>query len=257
MPSSPKLSLVLTINNRTPEVCAKVAASFRLPGNMPDEVVVVLDRPTTAVADGARAAYSDFPNAKFVEIAGEPHWRGPAKAWNTGFRIATGDLLYVISSEVVQDAGNVDKARDLCRVLDTVAFGACHNSVPTNLVVGAEPGVLVSSAMPRPLGFIACMPARTVTAIRGFDEAFMAGFWYDDDDFFLRMWNRGLDFLFTDAIHGVHLDHDRPGLATPEGQAGIHRNAATMLNKHGTTSPWTTLPRIQSFGKDSLRWMHV
>ena len=40
-------SLVLTINNRTPEVSKAVADSFRLPGNEVDEVVVVLDRPTS------------------------------------------------------------------------------------------------------------------------------------------------------------------------------------------------------------------
>ena len=110
-----------------------------------------------------------------------------AKAWNAGIKAATGDLLYCISSETVQDQGNIEKARAICEDGQTVVFGACHNSEKTNLVVGAEPGLLVSSKMTRPLGFIVCMPAWAVKKIEGYDEGFMGGFWYDDDDFFLLL----------------------------------------------------------------------
>lgn len=251
------LSLILTVNNRTPEVSKQVADSLMLPGNLPDQLVVVLDRPTDEVGTGAVKAYSRLETeVLFTELGGEPGWKGPAHAWNTGFDRAHGDLLYCISSEVVQDAGNVRKAKLACSSGDVVVFGACHNSEPENLVVGAEPGLLVSSRMPRPLGFIVCMPAAKVKEIGGFDEDFMGGFWYDDDDFFLRMWRTGVDFLFDDGIHGVHLDHKRPILDTPEGQAGIQRNAALMMAKHGTHHPWPGLPRNQHLTATTLRWSH-
>jgi hypothetical protein len=258
-----KLSLILTINNRMPEVSRQVANSFLLPGNEVDEAVIVLDRPTPEARAGATEAYQGLPGTlRFVEVEGPPGWRGPARAWNAGFKAATGDLFYCISSEVVQDAGNVDKARALCADGKTVAFGACHNSTPVNLVVGAEPGLLVSSKMPRPLGFIVCMPAKNVCDIAGFDEAFMGtpdapNYWYDDDDFMLRLWRSGLNFVFDDAIHGTHLHHERPDLATPEGQAGIQRNAAYMLKKHGTMMPWTNLPRMTSYAPGRLTWSHL
>lgn len=252
------LSIILTINNRSPEVSKRVSDSLRLPGNQPDELIVVLDRATKDAHEGAMV-YSDVLDGfsvRYVGIDGDPGWRGPATAWNHGFAAATSDLYYCISSEVVQDEGNVDKARELCDQGQTVAFGACHNSEPVNLVVGAEPGLLVSSLMPRPLGFICCMPADKVMEIKGFDEEFMKGFWYDDDDFFLRMWRSGVDFLFDDSIHGTHIHHERPDLQTQVGKKGIQTNADYMLSKHGTLTPWNNLLRVEHRTPGKLWWSH-
>lgn len=255
-----KLSLILTVNNRTPEVSKAVADSLRLEGNQPDELIVVLDRPTEEAEKGAFEAYRGIvkpENLEFVIIDGPQGWKGPAKAWNAGFNAATGDYFYLISSEVVQDAGNLAKAREYCSNHPNIAlFGACHNSEKTQEVTGFPRGLLASAKYPRPLGFITCLPAKSVKSINGFDEAFMGGFWYDDDDFFLRLWNTGLDFTFLDDIHGVHQHHDRPTLETPEGREGILRNQSLMYTRHGTTIPWTFLPRITSQTRNSTTWMH-
>lgn len=265
------VSIILTVNNRPPEVSRAVAASLALPGNEANEYIIVLDRATPEAKEGAYDAYNThLPIAPitFVGLYGESGWKCPAAAWNAGFQAATSDLLYCISSEVVQEEGNVQKAVNLIMgnqkslseeaiyIPKTAVFGACHNSKPTNLVVGAEPGLLASSKMPRPLGFIVCMPRLAVEKIGGFDEEFMKGFWYDDDDFFLRLWQSGVNFLFDDSIHGIHLNHDRPGLETAEGQAGIARNRATMLKKHGNVHPWPTLPKIVSQREGLTRWEH-
>lgn len=258
MSNSPSVSVILTINNRPPEVSGVVADSLKLKGNDCDELIVVLDRPTPEAKGGAVVAYTDLDcSVKFIEIDGEQGWLGPARAWNQGFHAASSDLLYLISSEVVQEAGNIAKAKFLARDGDVAVFGACHNSEARNLVVGAEPGLLVSSKMPRPLGFICCLPRSRVLSIGGFDEEFMGGFWYDDDDLFLRLWRSGLDFLFDDSIHGIHLDHDRPDLETAKGQAGIKRNAELMLKKHGTVHPWWDLEKLEERIEGKLRWMHV
>ncbi len=253
-----KTSVILTINNRTPEVSQQVADSFRLEGNQPDEIIVVLDRPTQGAQKGAQIHYP--PDTNFVHISGEPGWLGPAKAWNAGFKAATGDLLYCISSEVVQEAFNLQKARELAESHpNTAIFGACHNSKPSNLVVGAEsdPGVLVSTRMVRPLGFIVAMPAAKVREINGFDETFMDGFWFDDDDFFYRLWTAGMDFLFTDDIHGTHLDHARPDLETPEGHRKIAINRERMIKKHGRAHVWNDVPHITGYGHNQVSWIHL
>lgn len=282
------LSLVLTVHDRPAEVSRQVAESLRLPGNMPDELILVLDRPTKEAKAGALLAYmdTDFP-VRTITIPGEPGWLCPARAWNHGFRACSSDLIYAISSEVVQDAGNLDKARKLMqeqcyhgqfedpptaidvqcsqcggseikkRPKKIALFGACHNSTPENLVVGAEPGLLVSAKMTRPLGFIACMPTANVKQIFGFDEKFMGGYWYDDDDFFFRLWKTGLNFVWDDSIHGIHLDHKRPVLETQEGRAGIQRNEALMQQKHGTTNVWITLPKSVWYGERRTQWFHI
>ena len=88
------------------------------------------------------------------------------------------------------------------------------------------------------------------------DPEFADGFCYDDDDFFYRLWQTGLDFIFTDEISGVHLHHERPGLKTLAGQAGIQRNAAYMLKKHGTTHVWPNLPRLTIGRPGETHWLH-
>lgn len=252
------ISLVLTVHNRHPEVSKQVADSFLLAGNRVDEVVCVLDRPTEEVRTGAYAAWGGTPfKTRFIEIEGPPGWICPAKAWNRGYRAAMGDLLYCISSEVVQDAGNVELAKELAAGGNTVIFGACHNSVQTQLVVGAEPGLLASSKMPRPLGFIACLPRAAVLAIGGADEAFQDGLWFEDDDFYLRLWQSGLDFVWDDRIHGTHLDHERPDLMTDEGRDKVNINAALMLRKHGTRYPWPQLPKVVESSPGRLAWRHL
>jgi len=256
------VSLILTVNNRSPEVSKAVADSLKLPGNEVDEIIVVLDRPTEEAKLGS-STYLELmvpeggPTVRYVDIDGDPGWKGPAKAWNAGIKAAKGELLYCFSSEVVQDEGNVEKAVKLCANMQTVLFGACDNSTPVNLVVGAPPGLLVSSKMPRPLGFIVAMPSWAVKLIGGYDEEFTKrGFWYDDDDFFFRLWRTGVDFMFDDSVHGIHLDHARPGLETPEGQAGIKKNEAYMMEKHGVLRPLADVLRTQEFSEGRVVWRH-
>ena len=261
-----KTSVILTINNRSPEVSQQVADSFKLEGNTPDEFIIVLDRPAPKAREGVIEAYTatfgvEFMTSediKFVDIKGDAGWLGPARAWNAGFKTATGDLLYCISSEVVQEAFNLKKAEDLAESHPhTAIFGSCHNSQPENLVVGAEPGLMVSTKMTRPLGFIVAMPAFLVKAVDGFDEEFMKGFWFDDDDFFLRLWNAGTNFLFTDDIHGTHLHHERPDLSTPEGQKKIAHNRALMIKKHGRAHVWNDIHKITGYGHHQVSWIHL
>jgi GT2 family glycosyltransferase len=254
----PPISMILTVHDRPAEVSRQVAESLKLEGNDAEELILVLDRPTNEARASALDAYSSVPMpVRSIEISGEPGWKCPAAAWNTGFQAANNPLLYCISSEVVQDAGNVRKARALCGDLDRAVFGSCDNSIKAQLVTGAPPGVLVNSSMARPLGFIVAMPAENVDEIGGFDEEFMKGLWYDDDDFFLRLWRSGLDFQFNDSIHGIHLDHDRPVLNSPEGQAAVKINQAHMLNKHGSVYPWIDLIRIEKRTEGDLIWGHV
>lgn len=273
-----KLSAILTINNRSPEVCQQVADSLMAPGNLPDELIIVLDRCTPDVRDGAHTAYDRLScPIRWITIPGEPGWRSPVKAWNLGFLAATGDILYCFSSETVQAEGNLARAKTLLAGTPETAYdpdaeeefhyegGAAHiclhGSVscscgPTGTEVNwndSAPGNLFcDAAHPRPLGFIWSAPAWAVKQINGYDEEFSKGFWYDDNDFFFRLWNTGLDFLFTDSISGTHLHHERHSLS----QQGIATNQTYMLSKHGTLNPLqnSLITEIKQPGKTT--WRH-
>jgi len=255
-----KVSACITINKRSIADLAVVFESMRKQEH--DEFIIVLDRPEPGINDYARSYWKDDSRTRFIDIIGEPGWKSPVTAWNKGFEAVTGDVVYCFSSETIQAPGNVARAKALLVGMDRAIQGkAVCSCGPEGQEVnwgGSAPGnLLCDAAHPRPLGFIWAAPMDRVRSIGGYDPFFAGGLWYDDADFFLRLWKTGLNFLFADSIHGIHLHHDRPGLATPEGQAGIQRNAALMQQKHGTVHPWNSLPRITTYGNGWTEWKHV
>jgi hypothetical protein len=264
------LSVVLTIHFRPVPVLEQVFESLRHQAH--DELVIVLDRAPLEMFDYASEFWRGDSRVKFVTLGDGPDgWRSPVKAWNAGFAAVTGDVVYCLSSETVQAEGNVERAREIMTwgksplegghvpVLHGRAECSCG---PTGQEVnwnGTAPGNLLGDAAhPRPLGFIWAAPMSAVRQIGGYDEAFDAGFWFDDADFFLRLWRTGLDFVFDDSISGVHLHHERPVLATPEGQEGIRKNTEYMLWKHGILHPWgDNLPRMEERKPGRTTWRHL
>lgn len=236
-----KITACITINERDISVLDTMFGSMK--EQVHDEFIIVLDRSPKQLADYVKRWWKDDPRTKFVEVAGTPGWRSPVKAWNRGYEAVTGDMLYCFSSEVVQAEGNLANARKLLEAAPRqVLFGRCECScgkygqeVNWN---GTAPGNLLCSAEhPRPLGFIWAGPMASVRAIGGWDEEFDRGLWYDETDFFLRLWRQGLDFVFDDSVHGVHLHHPRPVLETTEGAAKVRINEAYLIAKYGATLP--------------------
>lgn len=257
-----KLSALLTINDRSPEISSRVARSFL--ANRPDEMIIVLDRPTKDARDGAIEAYGNFPwPTKFVTIDGEPGWKCPARAWNAAFGAASGGLLLCVSSDVIQKPDNMSTARRICEDGKTALFGACENLLQDGDTRGAEGEIMVCSMHPRPIGFIMCLPAASVAAIDGNDETFMDGLWYEDADFTQRLWETDIDFVFDDSVHGLHIHHDRPLLDTEIGHEMVARNASLMIEKHGTLMPWwKRMPIVSRWETPQnrpgrLRWSHA
>lgn len=255
-----RLSACITLNDRPVPVMDTVFGSMR--GQDFDEFVIVLDRTPEALADYCRAAWRDDARVRFAVITGEPGWRSPVTAWNRGFGAVTGDHIYCFSSETVQKAGNLDRARAILAAEPCVIQGKVECSCgPGGSEVnwgGTAPGNLFcDAAHPRPLGFIWAAPMTQVRAIDGYDAALADGLWYDDNDFFYRMWRTGLPFVFDDSVSGVHLHHDRPGLTTDAGRAKVARNEALMRRKHGTLDPLAGLPRAVEFATGRTTWRHI
>lgn len=256
-----RLSACLTIHSRETPVLAAMFGSLR---EQPfDEMVVVLDRSPKEVEEAARDYWRGDRRVIFTKIEGPPGWGSPVPPWNRAFEIITGDVIFAFSSEVVHAPENIANARRiLAEEPNSLVFGKASCSCgPNGGEVnwgGATPSnLLVDAAHPRPLGFIWAGPAANVRKVGGMDPEFAKGFWYDDDDFFIRLWRTGLDFIFDDSISGVHLHHPRPGLATPEGQAKIAINAAYMQRKHGTIQPWAQTSRFAQSLPGRTVWRHL
>lgn len=223
------------MNDRAPDVLVRTFEGLK--NQYADQMVLVYDRPPELTAACLRVHYrGDYA----VHIEGPPGWLCPAKAWNAGFAEVNSELTFVMSSEVVLAPGAVERCKTLLGSAPAILFGKCEESEPGRYGGSTASGVLCSAEQARPLGFIACIPTWAMRATAGYDEAFMDGYWYDDDDFFFRLWKLGLPFLFEDSVSGVHQSHPRPVLDTPEGQAGIARNRAYILKKHGSEHPINT-----------------
>lgn len=277
-----KLSAICTLYERPIPVLEKVFDSLKEQSH--DELVIVFDRTPVVLADFVEDWWKGDGRLKVTELGGEPGWRSPVPAWNAGFAKATGDVYYCFSSETVQAEGNLARARDILvtrygpgpvqqilghsqevsglQVNPICLHGSASCSCgPEGTEVnwgGTAPGnLLCDAAHPRPLGFIWAAPAWAVKQIGGMDPEFAKGLWHDDDDLFLRLWRTGLDFVFDDSISGIHQHHERPVLALPEWQEAIARNQEYMLRKHGTLTPWESIPRLEEKKPGRTTWRHL
>ncbi len=93
------------------------------------------------------------------------------------------------------------------------------------------------------------MPTWALRVTGGMHTGFMDGYWFDDDDWCMRLWSLGLPFVFADDVSGVHQAHTRNVLSTPEGQAGIERNRALMKKIWNSEKPWDATPKLWAKGK--------
>jgi GT2 family glycosyltransferase len=243
---NPSISILIAIHNRSADVSRRVSDSFDLPGNTPDEVVVVLDRPTAEARKGAIEAWACKPYpVRFVDIPGTPEWLCPARAFNMGLLDCHGEYVICLSSEVVLDENAITRIRERIARRPVILFGRCDDSGDLGPVVsGPNPMLLCGAQQPRCAPFIMAAPMWAMRTIEGWDLEFMAGFWYDDDDLCFRLARLGIPFLFDDSIHGVHLSHPRPVLDSPEGKAKIATNAALMRRKWNSEHPWVDAEKL-------------
>lgn len=258
----PTFSLVMTINERPVEVLEKVFAS--IPPHDVGQLVIVFDRTPKALKEAVtelayQRGYEEFldepadgyRDLTIVEIEGKPGWVTGIRSWNEGFKAITSEYAICFSSEVIFNPGSFDAMKKRLSGQPCVVYGKCEDSGELGPVTNnpENPMLLCSSAYPRPLGFIYGAPTWALREMNGFDPRFQDGFWYDDDDFCMRLWSLGLPFVFADDVSGIHQAHTRKVLDTPEGQAGIERNKKIMLSKWGCERPWDAASKLWANGE--------
>lgn len=143
---------------------------------------------------------------KGVRVISYEHETGfnPSKALNIGVRNAKYDNIIITSPEVKP---TIDVLAQLSECLDkNVVCQVSDQDVNGNLTVlvskiyrGENPGMY----------FLAMFQKKDIEAINGWDEEFMKGYAYEDNDFGERWVRAGLPFEIREDIQAVHQYHPR------------------------------------------------
>lgn len=128
-----------------------------------------------------------------------------SKALNIGVRNAKYDSVIITSPEVMPMTPALDQLEELigqnviCQVFDEDENGQIKDSLVCTTFRSESPAMY----------FLAMFNKKDIESINGWDEEFMKGYAYEDNDFGAR-WNRaGLAFIVRDDIKARHQYHPR------------------------------------------------
>lgn len=141
----------------------------------------------------------------------------PSKAFNIGVREARYDQIIVSSPEVMPTTDVLTQLEDLigqnviCQVWDEDENNKIFMSLVNTSFRNETPGYY----------FLAMFNKSDIEKINGWDEDFMKGYAFEDDDFGARWVRGGIPFITREDIQGVHQYH--PRLETIHGGFGVNQ----------------------------------
>lgn len=129
----------------------------------------------------------------------------PSKALNIGLRHAKYDQIIISSPEVMPETDVLAQLETklgknvICQVYDQNEEGEIEMSLVNTIFRNDTPAYY----------FLAMFNKKDLEAINGWDEAFMEGYAYEDNDFGDRWVRAGLPFEICDEIKAIHQYHPR------------------------------------------------
>lgn len=143
---------------------------------------------------------------KDIRLIPYTHEKGynPSKALNIGAREAKYDNLIVSSPEVKPITPILTQLTELAG--QNVICAVTEQGLDGSLVVLVESGYRTDTPA---MYFMAMFNKADVEKINGWDEDFMLGYAYEDNDFGDRFMRAGLKFIVRDDIRGLHQYHPR------------------------------------------------
>jgi len=154
-------------------------------------------------------------------------WRGPSIAYNIGFSVAKGDVIFLNGADCVHMGDMMSYVFDNMEDNSYLNFSAYrgldgHNSIfrsfdwcyselirmkKSFLTRKAENWHIHSGFFPAMIPFCAAITKKNIEALNGFDERFAEGIGYEDSDFEVRIKNLGLDLKQVDEPYCLHQKH--------------------------------------------------
>lgn len=153
----------------------------------------------------------------------------PSMALNIGVRNAKYDHIIVTSPEVKPKTQVLDQLSEvlgenvICQVWDENADHELVQSLVNSIFRKDDPAMY----------FLAMFNKSDIEKINGWDEDFMKGYAYEDNDFGARWVRAGLPFVVRDDIQGIHQYHPRS--ETIRGGAAINFEKFNSNTDKGVT----------------------
>lgn len=178
-----KTSVLMTVHDREAEVLLSTLRGLWRSGLGDAELVIVNDRSTLDYSWIKAYAQPRFAAVKWADAGEYDGFRidgygNPARAFNTGLQIVTGERLVVMSSDVIVTP-RVVKSLDRYWTPEWLYTPQIINLDDGNEYCGVR--------RPFPMPWFLAMPAATALAVGGWDDAFMGGLCFEDNDFVGRM----------------------------------------------------------------------
>lgn len=213
-------SVLMTVYNREPALLEATLEALHF-ARPPSSEIIVVD-------DGSTVEYTRFPGERWLS-AGSYNadrigdgYNNPARAFNVALAHATGERVVILSSDTVVP-------RDLFHRLDAHDLERAAWTPRIVNLPGGQEYCGPSRVFPAPW----CLAAMRehCLAIGGWDEAYLAGQSYEDNDFIGRLMLHVGAFVGDWRCTAVHQAHPQPAYTSAAA-------AATQVNREYTLRKW-------------------
>jgi len=247
-----KTSVLMTVHDREPEVLLATLRSLHRCGLSDIELIIVDDRSEMDYSWIREYAKPRFTSVKWIPTGEYEGFRvegygNPAHAFNVGLNLATGDRLVIMSSDVIVTPGAV-KSMNRFWSPDVL-----YTPKVIDMDLYRE---YCGPTRPFPMPWFLVVPTKTALEVGGWDETFLGGFCFEDNDFVGRvLLQLGVVRCDWDAVV-YHQSHVQPAydVTSEEVVAANDRNKALCRQKwsgipfDGELTPWTMTKKPDPMG---------
>lgn len=242
-------SVILTVYDREPEVLLATLRSLWRSLDQDDEVIVANDRSHLNYEWVVRYAAPRFEHFRWIDVPKyeaftiAEGFKNPAKAFNAALALATRPKLFVMSSDTLVTPQVVKRAKSFD--LDEMAW--------TPLVIDLESNLQYCGPdrlFPAPW-FLACSREK-VLECGGWDENYLKGMCYEDNDFIGRVLLHTGRFIGDWSVRVYHQSHDQIAYKIDDPEI----RKANDVNRAYTMEKWSGIPFSGDSPFDILRKPH-
>jgi GT2 family glycosyltransferase len=252
-----KVSVVLLCYNKFLETTSRCLASLAQDPDFGTWDVILVDNGSEPETKAAlRKAQEHYPRVRFVFLEQNVGFPG---GMNAGLRTAEGDLLILVSSDILVPSGTVGRLASVLNAKpDTGLVGPVTNAAGNEQRIFIPDGSTVSETLElgceyADAGGPDCVSAyrldfcsvgirrTTYDAVGPLDEGFNPGY-YEDFDYSLRANKAGFNLLVAENAFVYHQGGATFGSRNKEAKALMKRNKQRLLAKHG---PAVSLPHTR------------